>query len=154
MAAGLSAILTNYRTVLAAAAGSGTGAGLTNLPPNVEIEDMPTSILHRSFSLTKGWGPRTRIVHGTNTNEYEAELVLALHHDPGIDVEAASNTIADDAEAAMWVMEKAANRATATTGTMIVEIGGGFSEPTLAGPNDLRSEARFVVRYRVTQDKS
>lgn len=101
----LSTMLTNYRTLLAAAP-----ASLVNLPATFEEDDLPASKNHKVFQLTIGGFLVVRDLFGGGTMEFEGAVRLEIRWDPELDFEAIHNTIADDFTNASAVMLKTSNR--------------------------------------------
>lgn len=144
MAAGLSAILTQYRTVL-------TAAGLTNLPAVVDIDDLPASKNHKVYRLSIAAKSGRVEPFGGNNVDRIASMRLEAYWDPEVDTEAIWNTVGDDTDTADDAMEKDSNRAFATTGAVQVTAEGWSFEES---PNRIKGTATYTVRYRRTVDLS
>jgi len=139
--AGLSDTLTQYRTKL-------TAEGFSNLPANIDIDDLPASNLHRTYKLSiENFGQLGNIHAGGSLVEYFSEIKLEVYWDPEFDTEAIWNTIGTDVENLSKVMIKASNR---NSGSILVTPSARFTFQE--SPNRIKATATFELRERLTQD--
>ena len=159
MAGVLSTFLTAYKAAL-------TTAGFKAAPATMmRMDNLPVSVLHRSFRLSlEADASNERVYGGAGANsvqEFLAEVSLELHWNPEKDADVIEGTIADDFKLAGTTMMKQSNRTSGGLsglggGQGVTQVESQSGQPIFRvisrGPNEIVARGTFSVRYRETRD--
>lgn len=145
-------IVQAYRTKIATATGTPTfGAGMTNLPATIDIEDLPAGSDHQVFRL-RGFLDREEAATSGAGSLVEGLGVMevVVFWNPQLDEEAIADTIITDQEFVNQALRRVSNRPAGCL--LVMPTSGWIIDDSL--PNRVKATARYPFRYRFVQDLS